>query len=592
MKKMKNFAFVAAVLLAGTAGFTACSSDNEEVLSPNVVFDEMGNKGVKPEFAISIPRSVVSRMSNEVTQKDGTVAQFRGMEQIQLVPFSAEITPASQKSSDVINLETINKSSLQSVGQMNYKVYADKFVPVGTSHFLFYGKAIDNEAGAKIETAADKFKYGVINAAGLGKDFTTPSAVQFALEQINSNKSAIADDATGKAIIDLLNAIASVEGWAATENTNLKDLYTKFTSLTVAASYQVSIVLSDLYFSAAHVDMEDPAYKISTAIREEIAKAGTPKSNQPMELKDEYKGFPANLNLPDGAARIAWNGTKFEDATATYGENSANLTQYTYPAALWYYANTTIKASDNIESPEYNDAANWDNVIGTVYGAAGAVVTDNTQSVALVKPAQYAVGRLEVTIKLGEEGKDKFYDNAGKEMNVDNGFTLKGILIGGQNAVKYDFTSTATGNLTIYDREVAAETKVLKNTTSKANQTLALETLADQPVNIALELVNNGKEFVGRDGGIVPAGGTFYLAAQLDPAKAINRDKVGLNQVFKQDYVTKVTVTIKNGTEGTPGDDGPGGGGPTIPDLSSPNIELGTSVDLEWQEGLIFEPAI
>jgi hypothetical protein len=29
-----------------------------------------------------------------------------------------------------------------------------------------------------------------------------------------------------------------------------------------------------------------------------------------------------------------------------------------------------------------------------------------------------------------------------------------------------------------------------------------------------------------------------------------------------------------------------------IPDLSSPSIELGTSVDLEWQQGLILTPSI
>ena len=585
MKKMKNFAFVAAVLLAGTAGFTACSSDNEEVLSPNVVFDEMGNKGVKPEFAISIPRSVVSRMSNEVTQKAGNSAVFRGMEQIQLVPFNAAITKDLAKSSDVINLENI--TALQEVGTLNYKVYADKFVPVGTSHFLFYGKAID-----KPETAADKFKYGVLTAANLGKDFTTPAAVQFGLERINADKNAIAGDATGQAIINLLNAIASVEGWATTENENLKNLYTKFTSLTVAASYQVAIVLSDLYYAAAHVDMEDAAYGLSKAIREEIAKAGTPKSNQPMALKAEYDGFPANLNLPDGAARIKWNGTKFEDATATYGDNSADLTQYAYPAALWYYANTPIKASDDIESTEYDGQASWNNVIGTVYGAAGAVVTDNTQSVALVNPAQYAVGRLEVTVKLGEEGKTDFFDHDGKKMDVSKGFTLKGILIGGQCGVGYDFTTLGNENLTIYDCDVAAGTLVSTEKASTENQTLALETKADLPVNIALELVNNGDEFVGRDGGIIPAGATFYLAAKLDPAQANNYKAGELDKVFMQDHVTKVTITIKNGTEGTPDDDGPGGGGPTIPDLSSPNIELGTSVDLEWQEGLIFEPAI
>ena len=197
-----------------------------------------------------------------------------------------------------------------------------------------------------------------------------------------------------------------------------------------------------------------------------------------------------------------------------------------------------------------------------------------------------------MTVKLGEEGKTDFFDHDGKKMDVSKGFTLKGILIGGQCGVGYDFTTLGNENLTIYDCDVAAGTLVSTEKVSTENQTLALETKADLPVNIALELVNNGPEFVGRDGGIIPAGATFYLAAKLDPAQANNYKAGELDKVFMQDHVTKVTVTIKNGTEGTPDDDGPGGGGPTVPDLSSPNIELGTSVDLEWKDGLIFEPAI
>ena len=45
MKKMKTFAFAAAVLLTGILGFTACSS-NEDVLNPNVIIDEDGNASV------------------------------------------------------------------------------------------------------------------------------------------------------------------------------------------------------------------------------------------------------------------------------------------------------------------------------------------------------------------------------------------------------------------------------------------------------------------------------------------------------------------------------------------------------------------
>ena len=609
MKKMKTFAFAAAVLLTGTLGFTACSSENEEVLNPNVIIDENGNASVKPEFVISIPRTVINtRMTSDVTQATGKVDQFRGMDNIQLVPFEQQPEAATQKSSDVIKLTSI--SSLRMPGQINYKVYADQQVPVNTSNFLFYAKAVDNAAEEAITTVDDKFHFGVLDVAGLGDDFTTPGAVEIGLQRISTATDAIAKDATGKAILDLLNSVANVEGWDAATNENLKGLYEGFTKLKVCASDYVAVVLSDLYFSAAKTDMDDPDYAVSRAICAAIKDAGDPKSKAPMDLNDEYLNFPASIGLPDGAARIAWNATakQFEDATAAYGDLKANITQYTYPAALWYYADTPLKASDDIESPEYDAEASWNNVIDNVYAQAGDKVTETTQSVALTKQAQYGVGRLELTIKMGEEGKDKFYDSYGEEIDLSKGFTLTGLLIGGQNSVGYDFTTKGNENLTIYDRDVVGGITALPGTvTGSANHTLALETKADQVINIAMEFVNNGPAFHGRDGGLIAAGGKFYLAARLDPKTAVNYKSGELDKIFIQDHVTKLTVTVKNGKSkddpdfpgqpdpddpNTPDPDGPGGGDPTDPDLTSDSVELGTSVDLEWQEGLILNPEI
>lgn len=614
---MKTFAFAAAVLLTGTLGFTACSSDSDDVLNPNVIIDENGNASVKPEFVISIPRSVIStRMTSDVTQSTGKVEQFRGMDNIQLVPFTQQPAAATQKSSAVINLSSI--SNLRMPGTLNYKVYADQQVPVGTSNFLFYAKAVDNAADAAITTMDDKFHFGILNSANLyGDAFTTPGAVEIGLERINEATDVIAKDAKGQAMLALLNSVANAAGWETATNAKLAELYKNFIRMRTCASAQVAVALSDLYFSAAHVDMDDPDYPASLAIRAAIEAAGKPVSKAPMELNAEYQNFPAVLGLPDGAARILWNAAakQFEDHTAAFSEDfKCNLTQYTYPAALWYYSDTPIKASDEIESPEYDQEGSWNSVIDNVYGQAGDAVTEKTQSVALTKQAQYGVGRLELTIKLGEEGKDKFYDSWGQEIDLSKGFTLTGLLIGGQNSVGYDFTTKGNENLTIYDRDVVGGITALPGTvTGTANHTLALETKADQVVNIAMELVNNGPAFHGRDGGIIPAGGKFYLAARLDPKSAVNYKAGELDKIFIQDHVTRLTVTIKNGLpEGDPGfpgkpdpddpnpdpdpddpdPDGPGGGDPTVPDLSSDSVELGTSVDLEWVEGLILTPAI
>ena len=167
MKKIQTFALMTTMALIGTAGFTACSSDSNLEDNPNVVFDDNGQAGVKPEFVISIPRTVVggTRMSNDVTQNEGTVDQFRGIDNIRLIPFAEKPYSSVNKLSDIMRLSAVK--ALNSPGAVNYKVYSDQFVPVGTKYFLFYGKAIDKDAEVAITSMDDKFYYGILNAKGL-----------------------------------------------------------------------------------------------------------------------------------------------------------------------------------------------------------------------------------------------------------------------------------------------------------------------------------------------------------------------------------------------------------------------------------------
>lgn len=628
MKQTKTFAFAAAALLAGMASFSACSSD--DALNPNVIIDENGNAGVQSEFVLSIPRTVIStRMAEDVVQAQGNSGSFRGMDKIQIVPFTTEPTAGTTKSSSVIWLSSI--SSLRKPGELNYKVYPKEVVPVGTKHFLFYAKAVDNAAETNITSMEDKFKFGVLNATGLGDDFTNTSAVEIGLERVVSDESLLVNDPIGQNIIKLLTEIANTKdgagkAWANTTNVDLRGLYDNFITLRSYSSSRIAVILSQLYYAVSHVDMDDPAYDLSQKLRANIIKAGAPVSGGAMNLNDDYKDFPTSLGLPDGSARMAWN-TATKQFTYTRDAVAPNLsapspTYYTYPAALWYYVNTPIKASNDIESTKYDAESNWAGVISNVYGAAGDVVTDNTQSVALEKPAQYAVGRLQLNVKMGE---GKFFDHKGKQVDVSAGWTLKGVLIGGQNSVGYNFATKGNENVTIYDCNVPAGIVVKPNTTTTFNHTLALETKKDQKVKIALEFVNNGDAFVGKDG-VIHTGATFYMVAELDPKLAANYVDGSKDKIFMQDHVTKVTVNIKNGTKYTPGtdpgipdpddpdnpphsdtdpdnpdpdpdipnpyDDGPGGGENGDPDLSSDTVELGTSVDLEWEEGLVLTPEI
>ena len=680
MKKNLLNVCSAAIALAGVIGLASCSSKDE--VPANVVYDNNGTAGVKPEFVISIPRTVVNgtRMSNEVTQSEGTVAQFRGMDNIRLISFAGTPTASSTKLSDILGLSAI--TNLSAPGTVNYKVYADQFVPVGTKNFLFYGKAIDADVDQPITTMNDKFNYGYLTVKGLtDAEFNTPNDIVFSLEQINTSVDKQQGDVVGQKVVELLNRLATAnvttaaapnDKWSTTTNGLLKNLYKNFKAVTTSSSSSLSVILGQVYTAVQRVETTDPAYDLAAYIAAQIREACDNYNVQPVQLKGIYSGYPGNIGLPDGAARVRWSEVdgKFVDITANYNlGNRAKITDYVYPAALWYYVSSPLKASTEIESTEYDNAGSWNNVISEVYKSATDEVQNNTQSVALSLPAQYGVGRLETRVKMGD---GVFYDGNGEAVDVKNGFTLKGILLGGQSSVGFDFATKGDENQTIYDRNMSANNLIAKpGVTTGANHTLALQTKSNQVVYAALELVNGGDAFMGLDG-IIPTGGTFYLTAKLDPTTADNYQNGERDKIIWQDHYTRMTVTIKNGKttpdrngDGTPdiyikdpvtgvptgvdvdGDgtpdpydiDGDGNddtfitdpdhGGPGwdtdgdgevdipvfpdkngdypdqpnvpgglgnatngVPDLSSPGIEIGTSVNLEWQEGLVINPEI
>ena len=691
---MKRNRYLVVMSIAGlslSAMFTACSSGRDAEEATNVVYNEEGKAGVRPEFVISLPRNVVggTRMEGDIVQNLGTSDHFRGIDNIHLIPFSGVPGSGSTKLADIIRLSSIN--ALEKPGSVNYKVYADQFVPVGTKNFLFYGKAVDRYVDEPVTSMNDKFKYGVLKYNGLTEsEFSTAGSVNFSLEQINTSLEQQQDNAVGRAIIQLMSQLANVtvngdapeNAWSTTTHPVLAALYKNFIGTTVYSSNALALILDKIYFGLDHVESTDPARPLANEIRRLIEKACVsgyePVANTPVELTSDYSGYPANIGLPDGAARCRWNATglqanMFVDMTANYTLGfKVKPTDYCYPAALWYHVSTPIRTSAKKESGNYSDQTSWDNVINTVYSETNDEVLTGTQSVALVEPVQYAVGRLDTKIQMESGGT--IYDGDGQAVDFGDGYTLKGLLLGGQNSVNYAFESTGNENFCIYDRVMSASNLTFKPgaPTTTPNYTLALETKTNQKIFAALELVNNGQAFKGADG-TIPAGGIFYMTVSLDPTTAGNYDANNLNKIIMKDHKTKLTVNIKKGSttpdrngdgvpdvyifdlttglptgvdadgdgnpdhydidnDGTPdtfitdpahggpgwdtdGDgevdlpvlpnpltgkypqsptvpDGLGNATNGVPDLSSPGIELGTSVNLEWEEGLELTPSI
>ena len=627
MKKNSIYALMSAIALAGTIGFSSCSSSSDEVIT-NPDYNPEENT-VKTQFALSLPQDVSNTRQAAATVQEESA--FRGMDNIKLIPYSLG-------SGDVLGASTVNKALIELPAfetfykeDSNSKVYADVELVQGTSNFLLYGKAVDNTAGTAITSAADKFKYGVLDISGM-TGTPTLTSVQFTPKKIYEDGTAEeqtainAGKAVGTSLITALNAVADAtpasalsdettpkfEEVTAVQNSTITSLFTTFKELKTASSHSVQAIFFKLYKELdglAASDANSDGCKLATAIRTAIATycdiTASDGATTAVALKSNYTGYPASVNLPDGAVRVTYSEGSFvaaADMTYSTNLNVAALTNYVYPASLQYFVNSPVKVSNSVKSPSYGTST-WEEILTNLY-TDGTAVTDNTHSVALTNQVQYGVGRLDASV--AALNANPYYDFNGDAVDVTNGFTLTGILIGGQKPVKWDFTTISDGSsYTIYDKTLAAGgTWTVKNgTASSTNYTLALETEKYNAegevgvVRVALEFKNNGNEFAGYNGEIIPKDGKFYLVGELKPVSGVgyNADTKGKDRVFTQDHKTIATFTINNGSDDSTNANyrkGLGTATNGLPDLRSSSMEIGLSVNLEWQEGLTFNVGI
>lgn len=624
MKKNFKYALLSAIALIGAVSFSACQSSDEIVDNPNY---NPETNSVKTQFTISLPNGLnkTTRQTSEVAQESG----FRGIENIKLIPYSLESGDVQSTSTANDNLTELGAIAAFDYASSNSKVYADVEFQTGTSNFLFYGKAVDNTENTAITAASDMFKYGNLTVTGLAGT-PTLSSVEFTPVAIyetgnDAEQTAItAGKAVGANLIAALNAVADAvpasalsdqsipkfKEVTAAQQSTINDLFTSFSALTTASSHSVETVFFKLYkaldvlaATATTTDGNKLATAIRTAIKTYCNVTESEGNTTAVTLKTEYTGYPASVNLPDGAVRVAYSGGQFVAATSMAYASTYNVTalnHYVFPANLQYFVNSPIKVSNAVKSPQYSTLT-WENILSTLY-TDGTSVTGNTRSVAITNPVQYGVGRLDASVAQLDNTKT-YYDWNGDAITVTAGYTLTGILIGGQKSVGWDYAVKGSTDYTIYDKDLATTSANWTVTTSAGtatNYTLVLETVAgddEGTVNVALEFTNNGAEFAGLGGEIIPAGGRFYIVGQLIPSKGTvyNSAVKGKDRVFTQDHKTVVTFTINPGSNDDNNDNyrkGLATATNGLPDLRSSKLELGLSVDLTWESGLTFSVGI
>lgn len=539
---MKQYGkFKLGVLLLASAGLASCSSDD-------TFSGSKGQSGepVKTQFAISVPVGKAGRLAQGIVQGQNP-AVFRGMNNINLISFNAA-PAAGETGTEVIKLGSILDNELQA--NTSAKVYYEVPIEVGTTNFLFYGEAYSATPNAKTDGALK---------ATIGESV---DGIKFELQSIAPDAENNSEVATLEAA---LNQVAgATDGTTAWKDatSDLKKYYEALISLKAGSATSVKLALADLKAGvekATATSEGDLKTAISNAIKAALA-----------SIADCT--YPQNEGLPDGAAQVKWTGAAFDYINFSNVGSLAytSMANFVYPASLYYMANTDIKTADTRLSDRYS--TNWETCLG-LYSGVGKV-TATTQSVALVEPVKYAVGRFDVAAKFSASSIN---DNVGESIAVitaEDSITLDGILIGGQKNADWQFAPLASSEeYTIYDASVTSTKLGTADIASKIMaQSLALPTKAGDNVNFALELTNNtDKAFTGIDG-IVPAGAKFYLVGQLVPQE----DKAD-NKVFAQAYNTKANVTISSLAHAYN----------CIPDLKNPKLELGLSVNLEWTEGLV-----
>ena len=624
MKRNLFFIGMGAMALATPLFLSSCSSSDE-------IADNPGNttgEAVKTSFTLSVgmpggnsssaKANPATRMGEDVTQAQ-TTPVFRGMDNMTLIPFAGVSTSVASDASRLGNsnitlpnavANSLTSSQITKTG--NAHVYSDVSVPLTTNAFLFYAKAIDGTAGTTISSDADKAKYGTLAASGLegGK----PDGFTFSPVQIAATPTMTKGEAIATYLTNIANATAAGEGgkaWSAVkadastaQGKALADLYTAFTNLSAGSSNNIQAAVQDLYTSLLNIKSSQTTENqgVIDGIVSKITDATyASAANGKLTFTETINGYPEDNNLPDGAATVKWESNKFTAQTkSAYTSDAVNvgpMANYVYPANLWYRANTMIKTDDAAHGDLYGSNDNnynsdsWTEILSK-YAEDNGSVKVSTRSIALKDPIQYAVGRLDTKVTIATP----LYDHAGQAVNVkDGGFPITAILVGNQRVANWEFKPKDAGasatQYTVYDKTMPNQ-MIASTSGSPVNHTLLLETPEDQPVNIVVEFENNsGNVFRGHNNELIPAGAKFYMVAQLNPSatSGVTQPKDGsIKNVILQDYVTTANLSI-NTNDGNDHDKGLGAAYNVIPDLRTPALSIGLSVDLTWQTGLTFD---
>lgn len=616
MKNLSKYFLMGTVALSGMTAFTACSSENEPSAEVNPTFN---GSTVKTQFALNLPYAATgTRQSADVAQQNNN---FRGIQDMRLLPFKGDVTGSSASLITLgFNSDAFQSDGSEFANQGRY-IYRDVEIPVGTTNFVFYGKA----TGA-YSSVDNKFTNGNLVEEGLTGQTVALNNVKFNLEAIHSgldleNATTADDSKSYKKVLNALQTVTETEVTSADKTikwTNVtvpasgakdhaklnhaKNLWESFKNLSAGSAASVREALTRLEESVG----VDALVAGSTAECNGEGLLQTLKANiataKKLLDKNEETGkntFPADFNLPDGAVQVelgAGNKWNFKSPSVMVGSAKINYAKIAYPAALYYTVNTKVKANDKastgLADGLWPERVAWTNGTATWGEGWTNEVVNSTRTIALENAIQYGVANLKTTVKLdaknlNDNAIEKGGQVADQNIAVDGKLKLTGVLVGGQpEYVGWDFKAPAgtSFDYTVYDNKIDASVEDLTTTKSNPNYTLVLDNYkAEQNdvVYVVLEFVNNtGVDFYGKEG-MVPKDGKFYLVGKLDKnaTSGVANKTATIDHIFIQDHTTVANFNIsslKNAYN-------------NIPDLRSTSVSVGLAVNLTWEDGIKFD---
>lgn len=550
------------------------------------VAEDTSSPAVECKILFNVEKPAGMRMADAVVQTEGQA--FRGLQSLLVVPFKTSGDDVPVTASDVPLLSSItNAQKVTNENSNNLYYVVSCSLMKGGNRVLAYARAAyaDNLAAEK-DNGALEIRYNGALATSL-RDRMNPSELTFNLKSIHNTTDVHAD---AQDLADYLTAIANTETttekWSTTSDGQLKDLYRDFihidgegTGIIAGSATNVKAYADALKTQITVIKNHSTTPETSKTLCEKILAS--------INANTTISGntYPAPLGLPDGAAALRWmeddtdNQYKFMVRTQTTTMDNINsINRYTYPAELWYYANSGIQTSTNeVKEEDYKNATSWGSLLNAYQ--SGTVVNDRTRSVAVKDALQYGVARLQCTLKSINNVQLKDAKNEVVNNAIDDYLPLTSVIVGAQHTVGFDFKpqgvqSDVDGRF-IYDAVVG----------SRANgswtvNTLVLQTYNGEKVPVVLEFQNNivienneKVAFTGKDGIIYP-GCKFYLVAMLDPADYTNTNApdAAKGRVFTQDYTTAVEMKITSLANAYS----------CMPDLLSPRLEIGVQVQTKW----------